>query len=122
MTSFFLPCLRSFPSQTTKPTNARFPQGYAYQQVLYAGSSCELLATPQERVDLLAKVLSTWQSSRGKEDADEVRNVLSELQAECEVERSPSPERVIQRRATTLQSLSTVQGSDLIYGEWSLRN
>ena len=92
---------------------------------MYNGSESDLLNTPQLRVDLLARVLSTWQVGKGRADADESRFVMSELQTECDVERSPSPERAPQRRTVTLTELSTGAPSgtdaDLIYGEWNLQ-
>eukprot|EP01059_Diplonema_ambulator_P003932 TRINITY_DN13628_c0_g1_i2.p1 TRINITY_DN13628_c0_g1~~TRINITY_DN13628_c0_g1_i2.p1 ORF type:complete len:832 (+),score=260.85 TRINITY_DN13628_c0_g1_i2:32-2527(+) len=96
-------------------------QGYAYQQVNYTDDDCPLLGTKAERVDLLAKALSTWKLTKGRGEAQEQRTVVSELQEECDIERSPSPERVLERRAVPLSTFSMLGGpGSLVYGEWEL--
>eukprot|EP01064_Diplonema_japonicum_P020757 TRINITY_DN30339_c0_g1_i1.p1 TRINITY_DN30339_c0_g1~~TRINITY_DN30339_c0_g1_i1.p1 ORF type:complete len:818 (+),score=155.65 TRINITY_DN30339_c0_g1_i1:90-2543(+) len=94
-------------------------QGYAYQQVFYTDDDPKLLENKIDRVDLLAKALSSWQLTKGRDEVQEKRSVLTELQEECDIERSPSPERVLERKAVPLSSLSMLGGANsLVYGEW----
>ena len=96
-------------------------QGYSYQQVSY-NADPPILRTAKERVDLLAKTLTHWQTSQIK-DASERKNVEAELQLECLIERSPSPDRpVAERRITNMSMFSCPDPNALIYGEWTLAN